>query len=267
MFVSGYLKDRSIEFYKENINSFDSTGIEASTVTFNYTGEMIFLPWDQDKELKLIKKQEQYIARLTHKILTIIAEAYHKDHTFYFLSYSLVKRIIDKLRSSKRNVTYKLLECLYKIITTPNNYHLIDKLKEFDTLIDDLNESGLLYQWDIDIIIDLFTRNMTYTYDDIRRENMTIFNISEDDVREEFRDIILMGKFISPKRVKYVAKPVLEEVDLTKYIVPIYFAINSDATAKVFLAMCRRPNLDIDEIEKNARLCRVPSNIINMVRR
>ncbi len=267
MFVSGNLKDKSVNFYKEQIDSFDSTGIEASNITFNYTGEMIFSPWDQDKELKLIKKQEQYIEKLKHRILTIMAEAYHKDNTLFFLTSVIIEKIINKIRFSKRNITYKLLECLYRIITNPSNYHLVDKLKDFEKLIDDLNEFGLLYQWDIDIIIDLFIKNRTYTYDDIRRENMVVFNISEDDFANRFRDIILMGKFIAPRRVKTVARSIKDEVELTKYIVPIYFAIKSDTSAQQFLSMCKKTDLDIDEIEKNASLCRVPSNIINMVRR
>lgn len=73
MYVSGTLKNKTVNFYKEKMTTFDTQSISTPECNISYNGELTFAPWDQDKHQKLIKRQEQYLEKLSTKILSLFS--------------------------------------------------------------------------------------------------------------------------------------------------------------------------------------------------
>ena len=49
-------------------------------------------------------------------------------------------------------------------------------------------------------------------------------------------------------------------------VLPIYFAIESELDANKFLNLCRIPDLDEEQVKRNARTLHIPENITNLIR-
>ena len=123
MYVSGKLKDKTINFYKSTITNFDSEGIEAIEANISYDGELILPPWDKGKELKLERKQEEIINRGIEKTKNLAHQKY------FSLKYE-VDKMITMICSTPRKYSFALFECYYQVIlssTSNTNLILIKK--------------------------------------------------------------------------------------------------------------------------------------------
>ena len=263
MYVSGSLKNKTVSFYKEKMICFDDQTFHTSDLSIDYTGYLSPTPW-YTNELKFLEvKQKSYIVGGIERTKLLV------DKKGFLILKKDVLEIINLINKTSENIKYALFECLYKLIYTSNNsYDLSLNLKRFKILIDDVNNLENLYQADLDIILNLFMKNLTYTKDDIFEEKTKKFKIDERKITEqELYKLVLLGEFVAPNRLPIVAPTLSCDNEFTKYVVPIYFGIKDDKTAAIFLKNCRTHDLDFELIEKNAKLCCVPDNLINMVRR
>ena len=241
MYVSGSLKNKTINFYKENMNDFSYNSFSTPDVLLNYDGNLIFSPWRNYISITLQNKQKKYIEEGIKKTKKLIVQKELSN-----LRKDIID-VIDTLRCTNQKYAYELS---LKII-------------DFKDLIEYLNNLESLNQIDLDIIIQLFINNKTYTKDDIFDAKAHKFKIDERDITDSLLyEITLLGEFIAPHRVKYIAKYLYKYNEFSKYVLPTYFAIKDDKQAQSFLNNCRTSNLDFDQIEKNAILNHVPTNLL-----
>ena len=62
MYVSGELKEKTIEFLKKDMINFDKEGISTEKLYMSYYGEIRVPPWENNYLTKLKKRQEDLIA-------------------------------------------------------------------------------------------------------------------------------------------------------------------------------------------------------------
>jgi len=261
MYVSGSLKDKTINFYKEKMHSYDDFGFITDEASIGYDGSLNFTPWNYNKHQKLENKQKKYINDGIIKILNLLKEKY--------LFKEEVLNLITIINNSHDCVKYMLFERLYKLILSVNtNYQLKQEVKRFRLLIEYLNTCNKINQIDLDIIINLFLNNQAFSKDDVYEVKKEMFKIEERDITDiETYNLVLLGEFIAPNRVPLVASTLLSNNEFSKYILPIYFSINDDKLAAKFLLSTKSSDISLEQIEKNALLQRIPSNLVNFTRR
>jgi len=263
MYVSGTLKNRTVDFYKSKMFDFDDKAFYTDDISVSYDGAIIIPPWDSKKLETLNNKQNKYIKNGIERIHLLIMEKrilnIEKE----------VLKIIDLINNTNRNISFKLFEAFYKILNLARSYKFVlYNINRFHILIDHLNKLDNIKQVDLDIIIDLFLRNLSYDEENIVRAKIDKFKIDERDIDDTFiYKLVLLGEFIAPDRLSIVSSTLTSYNEFTKYVVPIYFSIKDDRQAELFLRYCRTYDLNFEQIEKNALRCRVPNNLINMVRR
>lgn len=271
MYISGSLNNKTINFYREKMTSYDSDAIYTKENSLSYDGELFFTPWNNKKEQELIRRQNLYISKLRENILSLLSTKYFNARcgTDYYIYLNTVKNILNEINNSSPKLNVALFECLYTLIKDTNNNYLHSKLNKFLNLIDYLNNNeSQLNQREIDIILKLFLNQQNYLLENVLRYKIRYFKIDEKRITDStVYEIYRLGEYIAPNRLPTVASSLLEYNEFTKYIVPIYFSLKDDRQAANFLASCKNPDLDLDTIEKNAKLCRVPDNLINIVRR
>lgn len=266
MYVSGSLKDKTVNFYKDKMIDFDEYSFNTSEVLLSYDGCLSFVPWESKKSDKLSKNQELYINKLIENIKLL--NYYNcKCGTYNIAMQSMYKKVLEYIMKTNRKITYALLECFYKLIVSQEG--IVNQIRRFYILIDYLNQNiDTLTQVNLDVIIELFLNKFSYTKDDIYAFKKDKFKIDERDIiDEEIYKLVLLGQFIAPNRLPVIANSLYSYNEFTKYVVPIYLTIKNDKDANQFLYSCKNPNLSFEQIEKNATLCRTPNNLINMVRR
>lgn len=263
MYVSGSLKNKTINFYRDKIIEFDSLGFETRDARLSYQGELSFLP-QHDLTSILEEKQANYINVLIEKILLLL-----KRRQLHFLDILDTQIRIEAFKNTSQNITYALYECLYQmILDVRSNEELFRRLKEFERLAIYLNSKDNLSQVDLDIILELFLNQELYRELEVINTKFNKFHILlEERIDFETSSIIHFGEFVAPNRVAVVAQDLQSNNEFSRYVAPIYFALKSDVQARRFLSLCRGFEMDINLIEKNATRCRVPNNLIEMVRR
>lgn len=268
MYVSGTLKNKTINFYKEKMTSFDTSGIYTSDNSLTYEGELTFVPWASEIEKKLINKQNIYISKLKENISNVLYIKFSNKRcgTQYFYYDSIVKKILKKIDETNPKLIFALLECLYALIKNTDNDNLNEKLNEFQNLIDYLNNNAeILNQTDIDIICTRFLNNQGYDLDSLLKYKIRTFRINEKELTDStVYELYRLGEFIAPTRLATISKELLYE-ELSRVIAPIYFAIKDERLAKQFLNSCKQSNLTSEQIIKNATRMRIPSNLINRI--
>ena len=260
MYISGSLKDKTVKFYKEKMICYNDFGFNTDEVSMGYDGSLNYTPWNNNKQQTLENKQKKYINEGIVNTLNLIKQ---KD-----LFREEVLNLITVINNTHDSVKYILFECLYKLIFSVNtNYQLKQEIKKFRLLIEYLNTCNKINQIDLDIIVNLFLNNKTFNIDDVFEAKKEKFKIDERDITDtETYNLMLLGEFIAPNRVPIIANTLLSNNEFSKYVLPIYFGINDDKMATKFLQSSRNSDIDLEQIEKNAILQRIPSNLININR-
>lgn len=268
MYVSGTLKNKTIEFYKEKVISFDSEAIYTEDNSLTFDGELAFTPFLSSIEEKLIRNQNKYISKLKENISSVVCIKFANKRcgTEYIYYYSIVKKIIKKIEESNPKLIFVLLESLYALIKNTSNDNLKAQLNQFQNLIDYLNNNAdLLNQTDIDIICTRFLNNQGYDLDSILRYKIRTFKINEKELTDStIYELYRLGEFIAPSRLANISRELLSE-ELSRKIAPIYFLIKDERLAKQFLNSCKESDLTSEQIIKNATRMRIPNNLISRI--
>ncbi len=269
MYLSGTLKTKTVNFYKEQMTDFGSDYFGFGFNMLASDGSLTKLPFEQDElESKLAARQETLISQGIKN-----TKALAKD---IGVNIPLLQKEIDALFSSHRIFAFALFECLYKIIkNTKNKNNLRTRLKQFQGFrqyIDSIKYS--LNQVDLDIMIELFLAGLDYYPYEVAKRKEEVFKVGDiNSEQHDVKEIISLGEFIAPKRVAIVANVLKEDKSICKYVAPIYFALKSDDDAKKFFNACaREPFFNSEscydnptEIYKQAKACGVPDNLREMV--
>ena len=256
MYVSGKLKDKTIEFYKPRITEITEGGFLANKAFIGYDGSLI----DKSKELKLIPKQEYYLKKENDKTNFLITKNFREIRTE-------TNKIIKKIMDTNRKFTYALFECFYELVlSSKNTDELLSKYLEFLDFIDYV-ELENPNQIDLDILIKLYLYSTSYDRKTLNQAKLKKFCLKSEDIpTSSLEKIITFGEFVSPTRVAKVASTLKEDIERSNLILPTYFAIPDEATANKFLNSCRNEFLDEEQIKKNAARLRIPNNIQNLIR-
>lgn len=270
MYVSGTLKNKTIQFYREKLIDFDSDYVYTEENSLSYEGELTFAPRNSSKEIELIKRQNIYISKLKEQILSFIAIKFFNNRcsTEYFYFDSIIKNIFYNISQSDCKFTVALLECLKDLVKNVDNCHLSLRLSQFQSLVTYTNDiSSSICQTEFDIISRLFLNHQSYDIENIFKQKILSFRINEREITDsKTYELYRLGEFIAPNRLAFISQELFRE-ELSKVIVPIYFAIKDESVARNFLVRCQKTDLDSEQIEKNAMRLRIPDNLIQMVRR
>ena len=256
MYVSGKLKDKTIEFYKPKITEITEDGFATNKAFIGYDGTLT----DELKESALIPRQEKYLKSESDKINFLITR------NFFKIKVETMK-IVEKIMSTERKFSYALFECFYELVlSTKNIDELLSRYLEFEDFMDYV-ELENPNQIDLDILIKLFLNSTSYDKENLNLAKVQKFHITEEDIPTKSLDsIITFGEFASPTRVAKVASTLKEDIERSNLILPAYFAIPDEATANKFLNSCRNEFLDEEQIKRNAARLRIPNNIQNLIR-
>lgn len=259
MYVSGTLKKKTIEFYKPTITYFDKEGIAIKDGSFNYDGELLMPPWEKSIEIKLIKRQEEHIQKGIDKTRFLTNMKYPK-------LISEINRILKIIKETDRKYSFALFETFYKIIlASESKQDCLIRIKGFEIFLNWL-EKEEINQIELELLIKLFLERKNYDKESLQRQKEETFHIKEDEIlSESIHEIITFGEFLSPSRVPKIANS-LNDIELSKLVLPIYFAISKEKDANDFLKMCRIAELDQEQVKRNATRMRIPSNIQNLIR-
>lgn len=259
MYISGILKDKTINFYKPTITNFDHEGFDAIEANISYDGELILPPWNKDKEIALEHKQEELINRGIEKTKALTSQKY------FSLKYEVDKTIM-MIYATPRKYSFALFECYYQIILSSTSItNLILRSKEFKKLLESIvNEN--INQIDLDIKIALFLNHHSFDQRETHRAKDIKFNINHHDIpSSSLEEIITFGEYVSPNRVPKIANN-LTDIEASKLVLPIYFAISDEKQANKFLALCRTPELDEEYIKRSLKKLKLPNNYQNLIR-
>lgn len=260
MYISGTLKKKTVEFYKPSINNFSDQEFMTDKIILNYDGELLVLPWDKPIEQKLIKKQEALIESGIEKTIFVSTKKFNNIKLE-------ITRILQKVKTTERKYSFALFECLYKIIISADTKdELILKLQEFEIFINWLDTQEI-NQIDLEVLISLFLKRGKYDQETLKKAKEQKFHVIEEEIlSEDLYKTIIFGEFVSPSRVSKVASTLHQDIEYSKLVLPIYFAIPNELEANQFLKLCRTPDLDEEQVKKNARLLRIPTNLQNLIR-
>lgn len=259
MYVSGTLKKKTSEFYKPTITLFDEEGIAIKIGSFNYDGELLMTPWEKSSEIKLIKRQEEHIQKGIDKTRFLTNMKYPKLK-------SEINRMLKIIKETDRKYSFALFEAFYELIlASESKQDCLIRIKDFKIFLNWL-ENQEINQIELELLIKLFLERKNYDKESLQRKKEETFHIKEEELlSESLNEIITFGEFLSPNRVPKIASS-LNDIESSKLVLPIYFAISSDLDALKFLKMCRIPDLDEEQVKRNATRMRIPKNIQNLIR-
>lgn len=256
MQISGSLKRKTIDFYRENINFYAEDCFCADNISFFYDGVI-----RSNNEKALHDRQEVLIL---NGIDNTLKKACARD-----INSALVAIELEAIKKTPRNMSYALFECFYRLVvtaTSSDDFKLkAYKFAEFREYLCSLNSFN---QWELDIMISLFENGLPYKADDLKVQEEKIFGLRKGDYDFFFDSLVNFGKFVAPHRVGNVAKDIKSFNILNiDYIAFIYFALKRDDQAELFKKWCMTQTcLDFDSIINKAMLCKVPEPIIKLVR-
>lgn len=262
MFVSGTLKAKTINFVREKMISFDKDYIETSDLYLGFNGELVYSPWEVQKEEKLNKHrifQEQELERKIYELFPL-----GKCATPSLMARGLLKDAIKAIKDNNKAYIFALLECLYKFVLA-NKYNINSRLKSFYDLLQYLNKFEDLSQVDLDIVLKLFLDNLGYNEYAVLNYKIKRFGIDETKIKDsEYFKLYSLGTFIAPNRMFYIRNSIIREDPYAPEFLPIYFALKSDDAAKRFLGEIDPEDVNIEEAMERTL---IPNNLREMVKR
>ena len=257
LYLSGSLKNKAINFYRDRITNFDNESVTFPKGQLFYDGALVL---DNKSQLEILSlREEKQILNYAHLIDQKIKQNYadktinvnHKD--FYITD--IVLKMIKIILNTNRKFTFILIEQFYNIINNSITLKLDikDILDQYAKLLKCFINNNDLNQIEITLIMDLFLKNYEfneYPSINLRDEKKKAFLIDEnDEAFNDIKDIILLGEFIAPQRLKTVATDLKSHNPLTNIIAPIYFLIKDPNQAANFLSSCQKENLTTDDLE------------------
>lgn len=258
--ISGTLKKKTINFYREKIIDYNENGILTDQAFLNKYGILFVNNFFLQQEL--INRRNTYIKKANNYIINISTAKFKDNNILKLINNTIV--IINKM-PNKYN--YALLEALAKIILKATTKSIKDDLTFFNELLTFLNYNSI-NQIDLDFILAEFIKNpqtilkaLIYNLNDLK---IKTFKIDPLELSIECQEILFLGEFIAPERVKNVANNLYNATNLMHYILPIYFLITSSSKAEQFLHLSR--HLEEDELFNKASLY-TNNNIIKLVRK
>lgn len=256
MQISGSLKRKAIDFYRENIDYYSDKYFNTDNITFFYDG---LLRSNSDKALR--DRQETLIL---NGIENTLKKACAMD-----INSALVAKELELIQKTPRNMSFALFECFYRLVvnaTTSDDFKL--KVYKFAKFREYLCSLDSFMQWELDIMISLFLRDLSYKPNNLAQEEKRLFGVDSDNIPQVFLKEINLGKFIAPHRVHYIIKDLINFEIYMDYIVPIYFALKSDEQAAKFLNWCKmEPRLNANRIFDKAQLCDVPTSLVRLLKK
>lgn len=256
MQISGSLKRKAIDFYREDTDYYSDKYFKTDNITFFYDG---LLRSNNDKALR--DRQE---ALILNGMENTLKKACTMD-----INSALVAKELELIQNTPRNMSYALFECFYKLVvtaSTSDDFKL--KVYKFAKFREYLCSLDSFTQWELDIMINLFLRNLSYKPNSLKSEEERLFGISNDNCDKSLEYLINFGKFIAPHRVHNIAKDVERSIFCIDYIATIYFALKSDDQAELFRKWCMtETHLDFDKIIRKAELCKVSEPLVKLVRK
>lgn len=251
LYLSGLLKNKTINYYREQTTKFDNEGITFPKGQLFYDGALILQNQQQLEILSL--REEKQLLNYAHEIHQQTSQKYASktiniNNKDYFIT-DIVDKIIKIILNTNRKFTYILLETLSNILNV--NINLKDNLDEYAKLIKYFNTSENLNQIDITLITNIFLKDFEFIENmNLQEEKKKEFLIDEnDEAFNDIKDIILLGEFIAPQRLKTIVTDLKSHNPLTNIIAPLYFLIKDPNQAANFLSSCQKENLTIDNLE------------------
>lgn len=256
MQISGSLKRKAVDFYRENIDFYSDKYFKTDNITFFYDG---ILRSNSDKALR--DRQE---ALILNGIENTLKKAYTRD-----INSALVAKELELIQNTPRNMSYALFECFYKLVVTAtasDDFKL--KVYRFAKFREYLCSLDHFTQWELDIMINLFLRDLSFKFNSLKSEEERLFGISSDIYDLSVEYLINFGKFIAPYRVHNIAKDIERNIPCMDYVATIYFALKSDDQAELFKKWCMtESHLDFDKIMGKAELCKIPEPLVKLVKK
>lgn len=246
LYLSGSLKNKTINYYREQTTKFDNESITFPKGQLYYDGALILQNQQQLEILAL--REEKQLLNYAHSILQQTSQKYANktiniNNKDFFIT-DTINKIIKIILNTNRKFTYILLETLANILNT--NINLKDNLEQYAKLIKYFNAYEDLNQIDITLITNLFLQDYEFNENmNLQEEKKKEFLIDEnDEAFNDIKDIILLGEFIAPQRLKTVANDLKSHNPLTNIIAPIYFLIKDPNQATNFLSSCQTSDLE-----------------------
>lgn len=211
---------------------------------------------DSDIERKLITRQEELIHNGMGNTLKVL---HYKD-----INIALAAIELDKIWETPRNIRYALFECFYSLVihvTDSEDFKI--KTYKFAKFREYLCSLGEITQWELDIMINLFMRGLSYKPWSVAKEERRVFGI-EEKTSGAYLNTINLGKFVAPERVINIAPEINSHASYINYSAPIYFALKDPIQAEAFLNWWRQNPFINEEllIEQN-----IPENLVKLVRK
>jgi len=261
MQISGSLKRKAVDCYREDLSFYSSYSFQTNNFTFTYDGDFILNSFDSAQQEVLYNRQEVLI---NGGIDNTLNKAKNNG-----INVDWVALELDRIKETSRNMSFALFECFYRIvINARNSSDFREKAYKFAKFRDYLCSLGGFKQWELEIMINLFLRDLAYTPEKVNQEEGRLFGIETSRLPYPIcLDEINLGKFIAPNRVRKIATDLIKCRGYINYIAPVYFALKNDVQAETFLKWCQvEPRLDADKIIDKAELCKAPDNLIRLVR-
>ncbi len=275
-YISGTLKKRLLAKYQEQTSYFalDTLHFD-SQYTFSYDGEFateLFSSTDPKMIMKLRTRQEYLIINgannLKRYALTKYFQMKHINLSFKKVLMPDVENTIDVLIKSDRKFTYALFELLNWIIKDIDAAEFETTLASFIELCNFIfANSKQLNQIDLDFLIYSFKRNTGayWSMPILKSKEDAYFGITEEHLSSNQTDVIHLGKFVAPNRVKKAVR-YLDKTNFT-LMAPIYFLTKDDDKASKFLELYEN-NKDGNTILTTAsNAANIPENLREMARR
>lgn len=217
MEVSGSLKRKVIDKYRENTWAFDQEAIYFSKASLDYNGLLTYPPFDEDVAKKLQKKQETYITKM-EEIIVNKSQDTQMDNIY-------INKILNIIHNISRKYAFALLEELNQIVSIGSNHHLY----RFYSLVEFLRMSHNINQIQFELILKLFKEDKHYGMRELQEEINKNFPLYADlsNLNDKLQTIITMGMFVSPNRIASLGKRNINN-DLSEYYLPIYFLIKDE---------------------------------------
>lgn len=263
MFVSGSLKDKTVNFYKSGIQGYSLDGIDTEKCFIYYNGELVFSPWD-DSERKLSLNQNKHLDKVGEDVIGLFPHN-EKCGTNYVFYTTEIKKLIALIKKTDRRISFALMQALYTNIL--HSRDVLRTINDFYDLVEYLNNVvQFLKQPDIDAILNLFTSGKSYNEEDVLSYKLKRYGTNEKIIDSSSAlELFKYGEFLTPNRLAKVGR--MLDSEYSEYVLPIYFSIKENDKAEKFLSLCRTYDLDRDLVEENANKLNVPENIISLIKK
>lgn len=262
LYVSGSIFKKSVQFYREKILNFNEDGISLDWGLFDSRGCLAFLPWEDNLKQQLIKRQNKIIYDKADNIKFLI-----KQNNLQIFN-QLIRETLNMIMKTKRYLTCALLEAFNQLLCkTDNKAQLLIRVTEFQKFIGQLESLDDLSQNDLDCLIYLFLNNRPFDKESLLEFKQKTFNIRYENLERLLKSTVKLGEMIAPERIGKIATYLTNMPTEASLVAPIYFALKSEEIADNWLNLNMEPDIDLEKIEKNARVLRIPNNLINIVRR